>query len=749
MPRFPLRRLIATTAVALTAGTVLAGADASAAGPLRERELIASGGWTWFTDPRAVHYHGLHDRTYTGWVAQDGSVQISSYDHDTARRVVVTLKARLQIDDHDNPSILVRPDGRLMVFWSTHAGPTMWYRRSLHPEDITAWEPERVFPTNTPGGRGYTYSNPMQLSAEANRIYLFWRGGNINPAMSTSPDGNSWSPARTVILNPGQRPYVKYASNGRDTIAMAFTEAHPRDLRTSIYYAAYRDGALRRADGSVIASMANLPIAPTSGQKVYDQATSGKAWVHDVALDAADRPVIVYAAFPTDTDHRYRYARWDGTRWVDRELVRAGRSMSVDPAEPNYSGGISLDHEDPSIVYLSRQVNGVFEVEAWTTRDGGASWSSRPLTAPSVRGNYRPISPRGQTTDDMDIIWMHGGYPSYWQFQTGLRTPIHTRDIASPAAVAWAPHRLDVFARDGQSSALLQKFFSSGWSGWIDFGVGPGGHPLGPPTVASWAPLRLDVFAVDQVTGELLQRTYDSGWRGWVNRGLGPGGHRVAAPAAVSWGSGRIDVLARDEVTDELIHFWQSGTTWFGPQRLAAGPGGDYLPSVASWDTRRLDVFAVNSAGSLYQYWFDGHRWRGWAGKGRGPGGVALTQPAAVAAWGPGRLDVFALVTGGRSIAHWWYDRGAWRGLQALGTGPDRIALAGLAATSWGPGRLDLFAGDALRRDLTQLFYDGRWHDPVRLDFDTSAPVVTTTLSVDANPRSTPIPVSADAKALD
>ena len=149
------RILVALTAVVLAAGGLMVGTGASAAQTAelapREREFTASGGWTWFTDPRAVYYQGTHRRTYTGWVAQDGSIQVASYDHDTGRRVIVTLKARLQIDDHDNPSLLVRPDGRLMVFWSTHAGPTMWYRRSAQPEDITAWEPERVFPSNTPG----------------------------------------------------------------------------------------------------------------------------------------------------------------------------------------------------------------------------------------------------------------------------------------------------------------------------------------------------------------------------------------------------------------------------------------------------------------------------------------------------------------------------------------------------------------------------------------------------------------------
>jgi hypothetical protein len=454
--------VLAFAAVLLLAGLVVgAAAPIARTGrlPLRERELTSGGAWSWFGDPRAVYHEGIYHRTYTGWVAPDGSIQVASYDHDSRRQVIVTLKARLQIDDHDNPSILVLPDGRLMVFWSTHAGPTMWYRRSLRPEDVTAWEPERTFPTNTPGAAGYTYPNPMQLSAEGNRIYLFWRGGNFNPSLSTSTDlGDTWSAARTVISNPRQRPYVKYASNSRDAIAMAFTESHPRNLRTSIYYAAYRAGALRRADGSVISTMANLPVAPTEGEKVYDQATNGKAWVHDVALDQAGHPVIVYATFPTDTDHRYRYARWDGTRWTDRELVRAGRSMSMDPAEPDYSGGIALDHEDPSIVYLSRQVNGIFEIQVWTTRNGGATWSSRPLTSLSARDNYRPVATRGQRGDSIGVVWMHGTYPGYTSFQTGLRTQVRTRDAANRPAVAWARRRLHALAR--------------------------GGRAIGPPTVA-------------------------------------------------------------------------------------------------------------------------------------------------------------------------------------------------------------------------------------------------------------------------
>ena len=70
------------------------------------------------------------------------------------------LQARLNQDDHANPSLQVRPDGRLVVYYSAHVGPAMSYRVSTQPEDVTAWGPPQTIPTNTPGLRGYTYPNP-------------------------------------------------------------------------------------------------------------------------------------------------------------------------------------------------------------------------------------------------------------------------------------------------------------------------------------------------------------------------------------------------------------------------------------------------------------------------------------------------------------------------------------------------------------------------------------------------------------
>ena len=422
-PRLAVIAIVCACAVALPASA------AAAVHP------IGDGAWSWFGDPRAVTYTGAHTRTYVGWVDIEGDIKVSSYDHSTGNRVTAVLQARLNKDDHANPSLQVRPDGRLVVYYSRHVGPSMHYRVSASPEDVTSWEPPQTVPTNTPGIRGYTYPNPIRLADEG-RTYLFWRGGNYNPTFSIQNDGETtWSPARTLITMPGERPYVKYDSSGGDTIHLAYTNAHPNEFGdVNIYYARVRAGKIERVDGTQIGSLDD-PIAPAEGDLVYDGAE--QAWVHDVAADSSGRPVIVFASFPSAADHRYHYARWTGSAWDVHQITPAGGSFREDGGSPDYSGGLTLDHEDPSRVYLSRQVGpGAWQVETWTTATGGASWSSEPIA--TAGKNVRPVSPRGMsgTGGDMSVLWMNGGYPSYVAYDTSIEALMAGATNAPPIADA-------------------------------------------------------------------------------------------------------------------------------------------------------------------------------------------------------------------------------------------------------------------------------------------------------------------------
>jgi hypothetical protein len=399
------------------------------------RQLTSDGAWCWFGDPRGVLFEGDHHRVYSGWVDSKGSIVVSSLDLETGVISEEVLHSEFNKDDHANPSIMILPDGRVVVFYTSHGSDVsdgMYYRISERPEDITAWGERLEVGSNTEGPRGYTYPNPVRLSGEGERVYLFWRGGNFKPSFSFSDDLLTWSPAQTLIRSDEAttvRPYVKVASNGRDEIHFAFTDGHPRnEPQNSIYYLRYREGGFTTAAGSPVGTMEDLPLVHERADLVYDGRNTGiRAWIWDVAADPEGNPVIVYTRLPEEWDHRYHYARWDGEEWFDVEITPGGgwfpeTPEGADEPEPHYSGGIVLDPEDSSVVYLSRPIGGVFEIERWETEDGGESWTSRPVTEGSANNHVRPFVIRGQGDSSPIVLWMENRYyRHYLDYDTAIR----------------------------------------------------------------------------------------------------------------------------------------------------------------------------------------------------------------------------------------------------------------------------------------------------------------------------------------
>jgi hypothetical protein len=128
--------------------------------------------------------------------------------------------------------------------------------------------------------------------------------------------------------------------------------------------------------------------------------------------------VIVYATFPSVSNHAYWYARWDGRRWISHFLAAAGPSISPGTIETQYSGGIALDHSKPSILYLSRRVGRWFRIERWRTTDGGYRWSH--TTVAGTGGDAtRPVVARGGT-GGLSLAWMGGHYGRYIHYRTTI-----------------------------------------------------------------------------------------------------------------------------------------------------------------------------------------------------------------------------------------------------------------------------------------------------------------------------------------
>jgi len=408
-------------------------------------ELVRDASWCWFGDSRALHYDG---KVYYGWNDTRGRVWVAQYDPATGTRRRFQVGSYLNaagvgmVDDHGNPSLVMR-GGRLVVFYCYHAGGQMKYRVADAVGSVESFGPEIVCSAgNTAGGSGFTYPNPVDMTATNGQMYLFWRGGNFQPTFARTYSGgpgvagNGWQAAKWLFsAPPGVRPYVKVLGDDpRGWIHLAMTDGHPRDVSTSIFYARFQvsDGTFRRANGGLLGTLAAVdagnPIPVASLDLVYDgSASSGKprGWIWDLQADPATGcPVIAFATVPSRTDHTYLVARASctaGGGWDVTPVCPAGGSIAQD-IEDQYSGGIVLDPTDLSRVVVSRAPDpaGWQQLERWV-QDGAGGWSREQVLTDAGQQNVRPFFVRGAPADVPNrLMWVRGTYGTFVDFTTGL-----------------------------------------------------------------------------------------------------------------------------------------------------------------------------------------------------------------------------------------------------------------------------------------------------------------------------------------
>jgi hypothetical protein len=414
----PSKAILRTTVflVATTGFAFLANAQSIPKAGANFTSITSNGAWTWYGNPVAVHYEGKYKKTYMGWISNNGTISVGSYNHETGDTATKVIRTGYQVDDHCHPSILMRPDGRLMVFFTGHDGGTISLYVSTNPEDISQFTQE----TGITDGNGivYCYPNPMWLSAEGDsgRLYVFYRSLHTNPCFTYSDDwGKTWRPTKQYYANSDDpdldKVYVNCCSNGIDEIHMAIEKGH-RAGYCPCYYMKYKKGAFYQASGALIATVDSLPILNTKIDTMQDPLLAnshGSSW--DIALDKTGNPVVVYDQFKDANNHLYYYFRWTGTAWFKKQLVNSGADMG---GEDGFAGGVTLDHENTNNVYMSRQINGMHEIDKWTTSDGGTTWDSMAITRGSAKKNTRPIVPIGHKANGkLDVIWMYGDYTGW------------------------------------------------------------------------------------------------------------------------------------------------------------------------------------------------------------------------------------------------------------------------------------------------------------------------------------------------
>ena len=421
--------------------------------------VAEEGAWCWFADPRALHYEnaaGTINATYIGYIDVHGNVKATQYDWVKHRKTDVLIRSYFQPDDHNNPTFVVLPDERVMIFYTRHTDePCIWYRISQKPGDITALGEEKRLAT----ANNTTYPSPFILSDDPQHIYLCWRGINWHPTIArlTMPDAQDncqfdFGP-KQIVQSTGARPYAKYQSNGKDKIYVSYTTGHPDNEMPDWLYFNVIDinngngPILRDLNGKELKKIADGTFnvnktdsyANSYPATIVDKTANIRNWVWQIALDKDEHPVIAYPHIDdAKTSHVYWYARWNGSAWKNTWVQYAGHAFhqNWNSTERCYSGGMSIDPDHINDMYLSIPTkdgkynkDGVYEIWKYTIDDEGNVAGSEQITSNSPKNNARPFVIPGSKNSPMRVAWMQGDY-YYWivkqGYPKGYPTAIHS-----------------------------------------------------------------------------------------------------------------------------------------------------------------------------------------------------------------------------------------------------------------------------------------------------------------------------------
>ena len=400
--------------------------------PAVGKEIASSGAWTWFNDPRAVVRNGF---LYAGYVREDGAVCVTVYNMESGECTESVLSSWRERDDHDNVGFIELQDGRLGAFYSTHGSKHQMFLRFAKvplPQGQEDWGEEITVDWSEQRFRGgVCYNNPFQLANEPERIYNFIRGENWNPTLLISDDnGKSWNEPIHLIYHK-DRPYAKYASNGRDRIDILYTDGHPRMVDNNVYHLVIQDGEIMDSTGQPLGVLENMdPLPSERGSLVYcfGQAyKEGRPWIWDISYNEAGIPQALHTVKAGENDIRYFYAVWkpEEKRWVSREIAHAGACLYR--GEDDYVGGATFDPEHPERIYISSEfspLNGARtpyrEIYRGETTDGGENWSWISITHGSKADQLRPYVPRTHGKEQC-LLWFTGRYTRYQDFDTSVR----------------------------------------------------------------------------------------------------------------------------------------------------------------------------------------------------------------------------------------------------------------------------------------------------------------------------------------
>lgn len=318
---------------------------------------------------------------------------IGSFDHNkntVSKPVVVHDKGGVD-DPHDNPSLLLDPEGYLWVFVSGRGNARKGFKyRSKKPYDIQSFEQitEEVM----------TYPQPMFIEGQG-YFHLFTKYTGVRELyFEKSADGITWTD--DVKLAGIKAP--TYARSGHYQVSnhvgsriFTFFNWHPDgnvDKRTNIYFVQTRD--FGESFETIGGQKLKLPLEDiASPARVMDYETDKKnVYLCDATFDTRGNPVCLYVTSdghepgPQNGAREWRVLVWNGHKWLDRKIGESDHNYDMGSL---FIGKKTWRMVAPTDSGPQKHGSGG-ELVLWESRDNGSSWKRRKtLTSDSPRNhNY-------------------------------------------------------------------------------------------------------------------------------------------------------------------------------------------------------------------------------------------------------------------------------------------------------------------------------------------------------------------------
>lgn len=353
--------------------------------------LSSEGAWYSYASPSGIFHKGEKGQTYFSWINKNGELMIASMNHITGNYSEKKINNTIQGEKTDNPVVLVRQDGKLIVFYAKNETSPLHKLISTKSEDISSWETDYTFSNTMP------YAFPFQ---SGDKMYIVYQGSDGYPEIiSSTDDGNTFGVSQKLIQGGTSVPQVRYCMDKTGNLHLVFTKGNPQnEAANKIYYACFKNGNFYKANGSLIKTYSGTSTAltPEEAETVFVPA-GNKCRIGDATVDNSGKPVVVCSSFSADADHNVKYICWNGTNWVEKQITTGVEITATE-------GGITLDYAVPSVVYLSKPGKTFFK---YSTGNNGDSWTETAISEGTISTltNVRPFVPFNHQSGVFEAIW--------------------------------------------------------------------------------------------------------------------------------------------------------------------------------------------------------------------------------------------------------------------------------------------------------------------------------------------------------